>query len=92
MPFIGDVLLLLLRLYFWVIIAYVAVSWLLAFDILNTRNPRARQIVVLLNKMVEPALRPIRRVIPSIAGIDLSPIILIIALQVLGYAITRAFY
>ena len=92
MAFIGDVLLLLLNLYFWVIIAYVASSWLVAFDIINTRNMRARQLLTVLTKLVEPVLMPIRRVIPPIAGIDLSPIVLLVGMQILGMAITRIFY
>jgi YggT family protein len=92
MDLIGDILLLLIRLYVWVIIAYVVVSWLLAFDILNTRNMQARKIVAFLNKLVEPALKPIRKIIPSIAGIDISPIILIIGLQILQMVIFRVFY
>lgn len=91
MDLIGDILLLFIRLYFWIIIAYVVVSWLLAFDILNTRNMQARKIVAFLNTLVEPALKPIRKVVPVIAGIDISPIVLIIALQILQMIIFKVF-
>ncbi|MES2728498.1 MAG: YggT family protein [Pseudomonadota bacterium] len=92
MAFIGDILLMLLGIYFWIIIVYVMIGWLIAFDILNARNARARQIIDALGRMVEPALAPIRRVIPAIAGIDISPIILIILIQIIQRAIVHIFY
>ena len=67
----------LLDTYIWVIIAYAVMSWLVAFDVINMRNNFARNITIALNAIVEPALRPIRRFIPALGGIDISPVILI---------------
>ena len=67
---------------FFIIIAQVAISWLIAFDILNTRNEQARNLVALLHKATEPVYKPIRRFIPAIGGIDLTPLIVMIGLSV----------
>ena len=67
----------LLNTYIWVIIAYAVMSWLVAFDVINMRNNFARNITIALSAIVEPALRPIRRFIPALGGIDISPVILI---------------
>ena len=67
----------LLNTYIWVIIAYAVMSWLVAFDVINMRNNFARNITIALNAIVEPALRPIRRFIPALGAIDISPVILI---------------
>jgi YggT family protein len=68
----------LLATYTWLIIAYALLSWLVAFDVINMRNNFARSIAVALNAVVEPALRPIRRFIPVLGGLDISPVILIL--------------
>jgi YggT family protein len=51
-------------------------SWLIAFNVVNTRNPVVRMIAELLYRLTEPALRPIRSLLPNMGGIDISPIIL----------------
>jgi YggT family protein len=58
------------------IIAYAVMSWLVAFDVINLRNNFVRNVVMVLNAVIEPALRPIRRFIPNLGGIDISPVIL----------------
>ncbi len=68
----------LLTLYVWIIIAVAVLSWLIAFEVVNTRNNIVRAIWSGLSVLTEPALRPIRRVLPNLGGIDVSPIILII--------------
>lgn len=73
-----DVLLIALDLYKWVIIIGAVLSWLIAFDVVNMRNDLVRSIWNAMNALTEPALRPIRRVLPSAGGVDLSPIILIL--------------
>ena len=69
-----------LELYIWVIIIGAILSWLIAFNILNTSNQVVYTIVDFLYRMTEPALRPIRRILPNFGGIDISPIILILGL------------
>ncbi len=81
----------LVELYIVVVIAAVVVSWLVAFGVLNTYNQFARSVIRALDALTEPVFRQIRRIIPPLGGLDLSPLIVIIALQALkmlvnGYA------
>ena len=69
-----------LELYIWVIIISAILSWLIAFNILNTSNQVVYTIVDFLYRITEPALRPIRKIMPNLGGIDISPIILILGL------------
>ena len=70
----------IISLYIWVLIASAVLSWLVAFNVVNTRNPVVAQIGDILYRVTEPALRPIRRFMPNLGGVDISPIILIIGL------------
>jgi YggT family protein len=69
-----------LDLYWWVIIASAIFSWLYAFNVVNSRNQFVGSIGNMLFRLTEPALRPIRRFIPDLGGIDISPIILLLIL------------
>lgn len=71
---------LLIELYIWVLIASAVLSWLVAFNVINTRNRFVYVVGDTLHKLTEPALRPIRRVLPNFGGIDLSPLALILLL------------
>lgn len=75
-----DVILLVLELYAYVVIAAAIMSWLLAFNVVNRYNPVVSSIFNLATGLTEPALRPIRRKIPSFGGIDISPVILLLAI------------
>ena len=83
MIFIGQLLLLALQAYFWIIIAGVVISWLIAFEVVNTKNQQARNLVALLEKATDPVYKPLRKYIPPIGGIDITPIIVIIGISVL---------
>jgi len=65
----------------WIIIAQVIVSWLLAFNILNMSNRFVAMIANALYQVTDPLLRPIRRFIPTFGGLDISPIVLFLAIQ-----------
>lgn len=80
---LSNLLLNIISLYIFVIFAWVVVSWLVSFGIINIRNPLGRNIVSLLNSLVEPAARPIRKIIPAVGGLDLSPIVLLFGLYFL---------
>jgi YggT family protein len=73
-----DVILIALQLYIYLLIAAVIVSWLIAFNVVNTRNQFVAMVADFLFKITEPALRPIRRFMPNLGGIDISPVILIL--------------
>ena len=78
-PLIGFIVL-VIDLYIWVIIASAILSWLIAFNVVNTSNRFVYTVADLLYRVTEPALRPIRSVIPNLGGIDISPVILILFL------------
>ncbi len=69
-----------ITLYVWALIISAVLSWLVAFKVINTQNRFVYAVGDFLHRLTEPALRPIRRVIPNLGGIDISPIILILAL------------
>jgi YggT family protein len=73
-----DVILLALQLYIYLLIAAAVLSWLIAFNVVNTRNQVVAMIGDFLFRITEPALRPIRRLMPNLGGIDISPVILIL--------------
>jgi YggT family protein len=74
----------LIDIYSWVIIIAVVVSWMVAFGVINTYNHIARSIVQALAAVTEPVFRQVRRVIPSLGGLDISPLIVLLALQFLS--------
>jgi YggT family protein len=66
--------------YIYIVVASAILSWLVVFGVVNTRNQFVAMAVDFLYRVTEPALRPIRRLMPNLGGIDISPIILIIGL------------
>lgn len=87
---------LIIHVYVLIIIVQVAVSWLISFEVINTENESAKNLVELLKKATDPVYQPIRKYVPPIGGIDLTPLIVIILLQILEYmvlgALARAMY
>lgn len=86
-----DVVMLALNLYTWLLIASAVISWLIAFNVVNTRNDFVRAVWDFLYRVTEPALRPIRNILPNLGGIDVSPIILLLIIffvqQVIRYSL-----
>jgi len=89
---ISSLILLLLEIYWWVVIAAVAASWLIALNVINLHNNIVRAVVRVLDAMTEPVFRQVRRVIPAFSGIDISPMIVLIAIWFLQYAVTWVAY
>jgi len=75
--------LLLLSLTRWILIAMIVLSWLISFNVINTRNQLVDAVWRMLNAVTEPMLKPIRRFVPSMGGLDLSPIVLFVAIYFL---------
>jgi YggT family protein len=73
-----EVILIVLDLYVWLLIASAILSWLIAFNVVNTRNQFVAAVVEFLYRITEPVLAPIRRLMPNLGGLDISPIILIL--------------
>jgi YggT family protein len=83
MNLIIDLLLLGLQIYFWIIIATVVVSWLVVFDVLNTRNKWVFKLCNLLNQITNPLIIRLRKVVPPLGGVDLTPMIVIFGIYIL---------
>ena len=79
-------------LYIMIIIAAVIASWLVAFGVLNMSNPLARQLYQILEALTEPVFRQVRKVIPPIRGLDLSPIIVWICVELLRIFLNNLLY
>lgn len=82
---------------FWIVIGHIILSWLISFNIVNTNNPFVYQLYTGLDRLLEPMLRPIRSVLPTMGSIDLSPIVLLIGVRffeilLLGTVIPAVFY
>ena len=69
-----------ISIYIWLLIASVVLTWLVAFNVINTRNRFVYTLGDFLHRITEPALRPIRSVLPNLGGIDISPVVLILLL------------
>ena len=70
----------IINIYIWLLIASAVLSWLIAFNVVNPRNPLVHNVGEFLYRITEPLLRPIRNMLPNLGGIDVSPVILIIGL------------
>lgn len=87
-----DVILVVIDLYVWVIIISAVFSWLVAFNVVNQRNQVVGTIGNILYQLTEPVLRPLRRNLPSLGAIDISPIVLILLLFLLQRIIVLYIY
>ena len=76
-------------LYITLVIVQVVLSWLVAFNVVNTSNRFVYLVGDFLHRLTEPALRPIRRLLPAMGGIDLSPVVLILGLYFLRVLLMR---
>ncbi len=91
-----DLINLLFEIYSYILIASIVMSWLLAFGIISYGNANVRQFIGVLNKLTEPVLGPIRRILPAIGGLDFSPLVAFIILRFVQSEVikilVRAFY
>jgi len=87
---VAALLIEILEIYKWIVIAAVIVSWLTAFNVINVHNNFVRAGLRILLALTEPVFRQVRRVIPPVSGLDLSPIIVFVVIWFLQYSITWA--
>jgi len=87
---IAALLIEVLEIYKWVVIAAVIVSWLTAFNVINSHNNFVRSLLHILYALTEPVFRPIRKILPAMGGLDLSPIIVFVIIWFLQYSIQWA--
>jgi YggT family protein len=78
-----DIVNLLLSILTWIIIIQVILSWLFAFNVLNAHSGGVRAVVVALDRITAPLYGPIRRILPDFGGIDFSPLVLLILIQII---------
>ncbi len=87
-----DVIMLVLQLYWYIVLVMIIMSWLISFNVVNTRNQFVSQVWRILNQLTEPVLRPIRRRLPNFSGLDLSPLVLFIIIYFIQQIILRYVY
>ncbi len=87
-----DVVLIVLNLYVWVLIASAILSWLLAFNVVNPYNKVVHSVGEVIYRITEPVLAPIRNVLPSLGGLDLSPVVVILVIFFIQRVITYYIY
>ena len=80
-------IMLVLDLYWWVVIIAVIVSWLIAFNVINTYNTFVRSLLRGLEALTEPVFRRVRKVVPPIGGLDLSPLIVLVVIWFIQYSL-----
>ncbi len=87
-----EVILIALEIYIWLLIASAVLSWLIAFNVVNTRNQFVSMLWDFLYRITEPALKPIRAIMPNLGGIDISPVILILIIIFIQKVIVNYIY
>ena len=86
------ILLFVLDIVWWIVIAHVVMSWLVGFNVLNRHQPLVGAIWNGLNRLLEPIYGPIRRVLPDMGGLDLSPLVLLVILYAIQVVLQRNAY
>lgn len=87
-----NTLMFALNIYIWILIANAIFSWLYAFNVINTRNQFVNTIGRALYQMTEPVLRPIRRFMPDLGGVDISPIVLVLIIYLIQQIVIYYLY
>jgi YggT family protein len=87
-----EVILIALEIYVWLLIASAVLSWLIAFNVVNTRNQFVSMLWDFLTRITEPALAPIRAILPNLGGIDISPVVLILIIILIEKVIVTYVY
>ena len=86
---LAIILLFIIRIIWWIVIVHVIMSWLIGFNVLNRHQPLVWQIWNGLNRLLEPIYGPIRRIMPDMGGLDLSPLVLIVILYAIQTVLVR---
>lgn len=87
-----DILMILLNILWWIIIVQAVMSWLIAFNVINTHNDFVGQLWYVLERITEPLYRPFRRIMPDFGGLDLTPMAVLILLIILQQAVMPYLY
>ena len=87
-----DILMILLNILWWIIIVQAVMSWLIAFNVINTHNDFVGQLWYVLDRITEPLYRPFRRIMPDFGGLDLTPMAVLILLIIMQQAVMPYLY
>lgn len=87
-----QIIMILLNVVWWIIIIQAILSWLVAFNVINTGNDLVRNIMYALDRMTQPIYRPIRRILPDLGALDLSPMVVLLAIYILQVAVLPAVF
>ncbi|HEX2812048.1 MAG TPA: YggT family protein [Sphingopyxis sp.] len=87
-----DILMILLNILWWIIIVQAVMSWLIAFNVINTHNDFVGQLWYVLDRITEPLYRPFRRIMPDFGGLDLTPMVVLILLIIMQQAVMPYLY
>jgi len=87
-----EVLEIAIQWYIYALVVMAVLSWLVSFNIINTRNRAVYMVIDVLRRITEPALRPIRRFLPDLGGLDISPVILILILILVQKELANVIY
>ena len=90
MIYILQILQILLNVAWWIIIVQAILSWLIAFNVINTSNDMVRTIWYALQRMTDPLYRPVRRILPDFGALDLSPMVVLLAITILDRLVGTA--
>ena len=90
MIYILQILQILLNVAWWIIIVQAILSWLIAFNVINTSNDMVRTICYALQRMTDPLYRPVRRILPDFGALDLSPMVVLLAIIILDRLVGTA--
>lgn len=82
----------LLNIIWWIIIIQAILSWLIAFNVINTYNDFVRNVLVALDRITMPIYRPIRRIMPDLGALDLSPLVVLLAIYIVQQVILPQVY
>jgi|TARA_R110002126_G_scaffold13118_1_gene56001 YggT family protein len=80
-----------IAIYITIIIVEIIIHWLIAFEVIKARSPQAQNLIGLLNRATSPVMDRVRKYVPPIGGLDITPIVVIIGLQLIGYLINVFF-
>jgi len=86
---IVQIAIFLLNVLWWIIVLQVILSWLIAFNVLNTSSDGVRRFLAALDRIMEPLYRPIRKILPDFGGLDFAPLVLLLGISLLSQVILR---
>ncbi|MDX3909905.1 MAG: YggT family protein [Sphingobium sp.] len=89
---IYQILMILLNVVWWIIVIQAILSWLIAFNVINTHNDFVRNALYALDRMTQPIYRPIRKVLPDLGALDLSPMVVLLAIYIFQRVILPAIF